>query len=74
MVGKGRGDRGSAQRDLLLKGESPELREKIEGFETVADDTPALPAAGAGRRPAPLQSPLWLNSNAILYRPFDSVR
>ena len=42
MVGKGRGDRGSAQRDLLLEGESPELREKIEGFETVVDDTPAL--------------------------------
>jgi hypothetical protein len=53
MVAKGRGDRGSAQRDLLLEGESPELREKIEGFETVADDTPALPAAGAGRRPGP---------------------
>jgi hypothetical protein len=31
----------------------PEVREKIEGFETVVDDTPALPAAGAGRRPGP---------------------
>jgi hypothetical protein len=47
MVGKGRGDRGSAQRDLLLEGEL------FPNSETVVDDTPALPAAGAGRRPGP---------------------
>ena len=68
MVGKGRGDRGSAPRDLLLEGESPREDRRLS-------TTPRLcrqPTRAGG--PAPLQSPLWLNSNAVLYRPFDSVR